>query len=310
MAESPAFQFYPSDFTGSSTVGTADASEICAYTMLLCLDWMEGGFEFNEVRLARWCRLSRTAFRRAWTHLASKFPPRDGRHFNQRLEKERVKQAEHRRRQADRGRAGAEKRWHGDSGGHSGGHSASSPEAMAQAIRENSSLISHLSTTNDNNNNNNLPSVRKKREPRPVKSDTPRETWLTPAEQAWETVNGVGSFDLGQAARELSKIYRSAEHPDPRRLTADQIAGRITWYLRVRGLDHPDPTQEMIERTRFTPNLRDFRLRHAKFAAGDPPTPPIPGGAIRVGAPRTTSGDPTTPHGGGWAPEASSAKIA
>jgi hypothetical protein len=85
-----------------------------------------------------------------------------------------------------------------------------------------------------------------------------RETWLTPIGAAWESVNGAGSFPYGQAARELAPLRKAG-------LSPDEIGRRLEWYLKVRGLDTLDPDPDVIARTRFTPNLRDFRLRHAKF---------------------------------------------
>lgn len=115
---SPAFQFYPDDFVGSGVVQAAEADEIGAYVLLLCLDWGEVGFAFDEKRLARVCRVSVARFRVIWSHLKDKFPPRDGRHYNPRLERERQKQAEWKAKSAAGGRASAEsKRANGGKGG-------------------------------------------------------------------------------------------------------------------------------------------------------------------------------------------------
>lgn len=84
-------------------------------------------------------------------------------------------------------------------------------------------------------------------------------TWLTPAGTAWEAVNGPGSFPYGQAAKELKAIRDAGIDPE-------EIGRRMAWYLRVRGIDHPDPTPEMIARTRFTPSVREFRLKHQRYA--------------------------------------------
>lgn len=112
---SPAFQFYPDDFVGSGIVQAAEADEIGAYVLLLCLDWGEEGFAFDERRLARVCRLPVQRFRVVWSHLAPKFPPRDGRHYNTRLDKERTKQAEWREKSVKGGLASAAKRVKGGS---------------------------------------------------------------------------------------------------------------------------------------------------------------------------------------------------
>ncbi len=95
-----------------------------------------------------------------------------------------------------------------------------------------------------------------RRESGPIKAE--KTTWLTPIGAAWEAVNGAGSFPYGQAAKEL-KPLRDAGHEPP------VIARRLAWYLEVRGLDTADPDPVVIAKTRFTPNLRDFRLRFARF---------------------------------------------
>ena len=106
---SPAFQFYASDFV--ATVASLSAEETGIYSLLKAKDWMETGFVFDAPRLARHCKVSEKAFRAAWVHLEAEFPARevDGqlRHFNPRLEEERVKQANYRAKQSAKGVASA-----------------------------------------------------------------------------------------------------------------------------------------------------------------------------------------------------------
>lgn len=111
--KSPAFQLYIDDLLGSGTVQSASTEEIGAYVLLLCYDWQEVGFVYDERRLASVTKLSVPRFRKAWSHLGAKFPERDGRCFNPRLEKERVKQAAWEAKASEKGRKGADARWHG-----------------------------------------------------------------------------------------------------------------------------------------------------------------------------------------------------
>lgn len=74
------------------------------YIWLLCLDWNQGGFAFDAAVLARWCRVTPTIFRRAWTVVQECFTFREGVWFNERLEKERAKQAEWREKSAKGGK--------------------------------------------------------------------------------------------------------------------------------------------------------------------------------------------------------------
>jgi len=113
MAKSPAFQLYVDDLLGSGTVQAASTEEIGAYVLLMCHDWTEGGFVFDERRLANVCRLSVARIRLAWAHLSAKFPEREGRRYNPRLERERQKQAEWMARASEKGRKGASARWQG-----------------------------------------------------------------------------------------------------------------------------------------------------------------------------------------------------
>ncbi len=128
---SPAFQLYVNDFLGSAKVGMMDADEVGAYVLLLCLDWQEGGFVFDEKRLAKWCRLTPKKFRKAWEILQNCFAERDGKFWNPRLEKERLKQAEWARKSADGAALTNEKRWGkrqgGDRGGDQGGDEMATP---------------------------------------------------------------------------------------------------------------------------------------------------------------------------------------
>lgn len=113
--KSPAFQFYPDDFVGSGKVGTMTTEEVGTYTLLLCLDWNETGFVYDEEELARWCKLSRAKFRKAWVRVSRCFVERDGRLFNPRLEAERTKQAEWREKSRKGGIASGEARAKGGS---------------------------------------------------------------------------------------------------------------------------------------------------------------------------------------------------
>jgi len=95
---SPAFQFYPDNFLGSAKVGLMSAEEVGIYWLILCLDWMEGGFELDPAALSRWCRVSPETFTAAWDHVLSRcFQKPTGRgkkYSNGRLGKEKRKQVE------------------------------------------------------------------------------------------------------------------------------------------------------------------------------------------------------------------------
>lgn len=108
--KSPAFQFYPDDFLGSGKVGTMTVDEVGAYTLLLCLEWNEVGFTYDEEELARWCRVSRQKFRKMWVRISRCFDVHEGRYYSARLQKERQKQADWREKSAKGGKASAQAR--------------------------------------------------------------------------------------------------------------------------------------------------------------------------------------------------------
>ena len=104
---SPAFQFYPDDFLGSSKVGVMSAREIGIYVLLLCMDWNGHGIAYNPRLLARYCRVTEAEFLEAWEAVGPCFEERDGKLWNPRLEREREKQAAFSAKQ----KAAADARW-------------------------------------------------------------------------------------------------------------------------------------------------------------------------------------------------------
>ena len=95
-SRSPAFQFYADDFFA----GTADMSqaETGAYIRLLCHQWNRGSIpvETERQQLLAKGKIS--------DHVLSKFPKsEDGSLKNERLENERIKQAEYRDKQREKG---------------------------------------------------------------------------------------------------------------------------------------------------------------------------------------------------------------
>lgn len=107
--KSPAFQFYPKDFvTGTVTLTT---EEVGAYILLMCHCWDNGSVPPDVNTLARIARLSPSRMRRTWDVLVTKFTATgDGRYTQPRLERERQKQADYRRKQSDKGKASANRR--------------------------------------------------------------------------------------------------------------------------------------------------------------------------------------------------------
>lgn len=106
--KSPAFQFYPKDFLLSRKVRNMSLTERGAYITLLSIDWMEGGLPTDLDQLAKDLDVPTQRFRKMWSSgpLHECFVEKNGRLTNPRLQEERRKQAEYRRRQADNGAKG------------------------------------------------------------------------------------------------------------------------------------------------------------------------------------------------------------
>lgn len=103
--KSPAFQFYAKDFlTGTATMSLAERG---AYVTLLAHQWDAGTVPSAAKERARILGCTAAEERRIWARLVSKFTLVDDAFQNLRLEEERAKQAEFRRRQSDRGKASA-----------------------------------------------------------------------------------------------------------------------------------------------------------------------------------------------------------
>jgi uncharacterized protein YdaU (DUF1376 family) len=107
--KSPAFQFYAKDFlTGTATMSLAERG---AYVTLLSHQWDSGSVPSTAKERARMLGCTASEERRIWARLVSKFTLVDDAFQNLRLEEERQKQAEFRRRQSDKGKASAATRW-------------------------------------------------------------------------------------------------------------------------------------------------------------------------------------------------------
>lgn len=106
---SPAFQFYPKDFLTSGHVISMSMIERGIYITLLSYCWLEGSLSADSGQLARLVSMPVKQFDKVWQHgtVRACFADEGGRLVNPRLEEERKKQHDYRRRQSDR----AVKRW-------------------------------------------------------------------------------------------------------------------------------------------------------------------------------------------------------
>lgn len=105
---SPAFQFYPKDFISSSKVQRMSLTERGIYICLLSHCWLDGSLPDDVGYLARLVGMRQPQFARLWASspLHECFVSRQGRLTHSRLDEERRKQSEYRRRQSDNGKLG------------------------------------------------------------------------------------------------------------------------------------------------------------------------------------------------------------
>lgn len=105
---SPAFQFYPAEFLASRKVDRMSMTERGAYITLLCQCWLDNGLPTDLGELAESVRMKPEQFRRMWESgkIRHCFIERGGKLHNERLDVERKKQVDYRRRQADNGSKG------------------------------------------------------------------------------------------------------------------------------------------------------------------------------------------------------------
>jgi uncharacterized protein YdaU (DUF1376 family) len=234
--KSPAFQFYPDDFLGSGKVGTMTTDEVGAYTLLLCLEWNETGFVYDEEELARWCRLSRAKFRKAWTRVSRCFVERDGRLFNPRLDAEREKQAIWREKSRKGGLTSGQHRSKPNVNGGStvvqpplepNGNGGSTTGATKDEPKGNTPFPSPTPVTA-------LPTKTTTSRRKNVGGETAeaangtrdRTTWLSPICTVWEQQFGGGSFATvaGQAARVIRPLLQGDTD-------TPEVAKRLAIYL-------------------------------------------------------------------------------
>lgn len=143
--KSPAFQFYPKDFLSGTT--TMSLQEVGAYVRLLCYAWDTGSVPVEGDERARIMVCSKAQEKELWKKVGKKFVLTNDVYLNERMEEERRKQSEYRRRQSDKGKASAAARSQPD-----GNHGSTAVEPAFQP-EVNSSSSSSSSSSEDPSKN-------------------------------------------------------------------------------------------------------------------------------------------------------------
>lgn len=143
--KSPAFQFYPKDFMAGTA--TMSLQEVGAYMRLLCYAWDAGSVPTDPNERARIMVCSKAQERDIWNRVSKKFTLANDTYLNERMEDERKKQSEYRRRQSDKGKASAATRRQPESN-----HGSTTVESRLQP--EGNSSSSSSSSEKDQNTHN------------------------------------------------------------------------------------------------------------------------------------------------------------
>jgi uncharacterized protein YdaU (DUF1376 family) len=115
--KSPAFQFYPKDFLADEEQTLLSLAEAGAYIRLLSRCWLKGSLPAETGELAKLCSATPAQMQSMWPAISKCFTQRsDGRWLHPRLEIERKRQAEFRRKQSENGKRGGRPKGLGFSG--------------------------------------------------------------------------------------------------------------------------------------------------------------------------------------------------
>lgn len=146
MSKAPAFQLYAADFYTDTVSWTA--TEVGVYFRLLMHEWINGPLPSSMAKLARIGGVDARNMQKMWSaELANKFITDDaGMYINSRLESTRNEQRQRSEIQREKGKSGADKRWHKDIA-----------PAIAQAQPDDSSSSSSSSSTSTTTDKNILP---------------------------------------------------------------------------------------------------------------------------------------------------------
>jgi len=106
--KSPAFQFYPSDFLSDENVALMTNQEVGCYIKLICFCWKQGTIPEEMKRIAQLCGETESVMSELWPSLKPCFKSTgNGRLMQPRLDRERKKQKEWRKKSVAGGKKSA-----------------------------------------------------------------------------------------------------------------------------------------------------------------------------------------------------------
>ena len=147
--KSPSFQFYPKDFLADINVQVMTMEERGVYITMLCSAWIENGIPADPEYIKRLCNYAEKSngrWEKIWSIVRPRFYEKKGRLFNHRLDKEKKKQKEWKKKSRLGGLASAESRRNANSL-MKGGSASLAPKSQPKA---NSSSSSSSSSSKNN----------------------------------------------------------------------------------------------------------------------------------------------------------------
>lgn len=110
--KAPAYQWYPKDYEMDEPVKFMTYEQEGIYRRLLDHQWLHGGIPSDLDQVSMLVpKIPRARFRTVWPGIAVKFDMICGRLVNPRMERQRKSLEDHKRRQGENGKKGAESRW-------------------------------------------------------------------------------------------------------------------------------------------------------------------------------------------------------
>jgi len=149
MTKSPAFQFYAAEFLADENVVCMTNQEVGCYIKLMSYCWREGSIPSCISRISKLCGEDSSAMAQLWLSIAPCFTlaiDDELRLVHPRLEKERVKQSEHKKERSESGAKGAEARW----GKELRGYSSAIAKPIAEPMANDGSSSSSSSSSSNN----------------------------------------------------------------------------------------------------------------------------------------------------------------
>jgi uncharacterized protein YdaU (DUF1376 family) len=191
MADSPAFQFYPADYLADLGVQVLTSAQEGIYIRLLCYCWREGSLPSDAAVVRRMCKPD-AKLRDVQEVMTQFFKAGSdaGRLINNRLEKERRKQAIRRQQASEAGKKSAEDRKR------KGNETPTDVERSLDSGCDSVATESNPSSSSSSLSSSSASAVKPKRG---------QSTWLTPYDETWKLVFG-GSMPFAKFSKELKSL--------------------------------------------------------------------------------------------------------